>query len=162
MQSRVILIAFLAFIVPFYAHGACVEANNSRFLLHDDEATDLKHGLTWKRCAVGMRWNAEKQNCSGEVLGLGLNEALEYAKKQGNGWRVPTGEELSTLFVEKCEGPWIDTTVFPDVAASDFGEGAAFWTSTEAIPDTFYFFDFTNGYVDMHSRGFHLSVFLVR
>ena len=42
------------------------------------------------------------------------------------------------------------------------GDGALFWTSSEAMPDMFYFFDFTNGFFDMHSQGFHLSVLLVK
>ena len=35
------------------------------------------------------------------------------------------------------------------------GDGALFWTSSEAMPDMFYFFD-------MHSQSFHLSVLLVK
>ncbi|MEI2387550.1 DUF1566 domain-containing protein [Breoghania sp. JC706] len=163
MQLRVILSAVFVLILPISAHGACVKGNGAGFVLRGDEAIDQKHGLTWKRCAIGMRWAPQEKRCLGDPLGLGLNEALEYARKEGNGWRVPTGEELGTLLVDTCEGPKIDSTVFPDVAASDFGEGAAFWTSTEAmVPNAFYFFDFTNGYVDMHSQGFGLSVFLVK
>lgn len=162
MQSKFMLAFFLLVSLPLHAHGACVTGDGSGFVLRGGEATDPKHGLTWKRCAVGMRWDRENKRCAGNVLGLGLNEALDHARKEGNGWRVPTGMELETLLLETCEGPKIDGVAFPDIAASDFGEGAKFWTSTEAIPDMFYFFELTNGYADMHSRGYHLSVLLVR
>ena len=162
MQSKLMVIAFLLAALPLPAHAACVDGDGSGFLLQGDEATDRTHGLTWKRCAVGMQWDREAGHCSGEVLGLGLNEALDHARKEGDGWRVPTGQELETLLLDTCEGPKIDGVAFPDVSASDFGEGAKFWTSTEAIPDMFYFFDLANGYADMHSRGYHLSVLLVK
>lgn len=162
MRSRVLSILFLSLLLPLNAQAACIASNGSGFFLQGDEATDREHRLTWKRCAIGMGWDAETRSCSGEVRGLVLNEALDYARQEGDGWRVPTGEELETLIVETCEGPKIDAVAFPDIAASDFGEGAAFWTSTEAIPDMFYFFDFTNGFFDMHSGGYHLSVLLVK
>ncbi|WP_321337436.1 DUF1566 domain-containing protein [Breoghania sp.] len=162
MRSKVLLAAFFAAILPFSAHGACVKSNGAGFDLRGDEATDKTSGLTWKRCAAGMTWSQETRQCSGEVLGLSVKDALDYAKKQGKGWRVPTAMELGTLLSETCGDFWIDTTVFPAMSASDFGEGATFWTSTEAIPDAYYFFDFTNGFVDMHSQGFRLSVLLVK
>ncbi len=162
MRSRVISALFLSLLLPLNVHAACITGNGSSFLLQGDEATNPEHGLTWKRCAIGMRWDAGAKICTGEARGLGLNEALDYARKEGEGWRVPTGEELETLLLETCEGPKIDAVAFPNIADSDFGEGAAFWTSTEAIPDMFYFFDFTNGFADMHSQGFSLSVLLVK
>ena len=162
MRSRVLSALFLSLLLPLNANAACITGHGAGFVLQGDEATSREHGLTWKRCAVGMQWDAEMQKCSGEARGLGLNEALDYASKTGEGWRVPTGPELETLLAQTCEGPKIDTVAFPSIAASDFGEGATFWTSTEAMPDMFYFFDFTNGYADIHSQGFHLSVLLVK
>ena len=162
MLSRVMLTAFLAFLLPINVQAACVKSSGAGFVLKGGEATDRKSGLTWKRCAAGMRWNAQSGRCSGEALGLKVDDALEFAKKEGGGWRVPTGEELQTLFTETCEGAWANTVVFPDLDASDFGEGAEFWSSTEALPNMFYYFNFTDGYADMHSKGFHLSLLLVK
>ncbi len=109
-----------------------------------------------------MRWDANGKTCIGEVQNLGLNAALDFTKQEGNGWRVPSGQELETLLVNSCDHPGVDAIAFPSIDASDFGEGAKFWTSTEAIPGMFYYFDFTNGFVDMHSQGFRLSVLLVK
>lgn len=77
------------------------------------------------------------------------------------GWRVPTGRQLETLLIDTCDGPKIDTRAFPATEASDYGEGAKFRTSTEALPGMFYYFDFANGWADMHSAGYGLSVLLV-
>ena len=162
MRSSATWSLFLSLLLPVSAHAACITADGSGFLLQGDEATNREHGLTWKRCAIGMRWDAGAQTCSGAVSDLGLNEAIDYARREGDGWRVPTGKELETLSLDTCDGPKIDTVAFPNIAAADIGEGAQFWTSSEALPDMFYFFDFTNGFVDMHSQGFHLSVLLVK
>ncbi|MET3600861.1 DUF1566 domain-containing protein [Martelella mangrovi] len=162
MRSGVISTLFLSLLFPLNAYANCITADGSGFLLQGDEATNPQHGLTWKRCAVGMQWDAGAETCSGEARGLGLNAAIDYAGAQGEGWRVPTGRELETLTLDTCEGPKLDTIAFPNIAATDFGDGALFWTSTEAMPDMFYFFDFTNGFVDMHGQGFHLSVLLVK
>ncbi|GEO84699.1 hypothetical protein GCM10007920_04640 [Ciceribacter naphthalenivorans] len=125
-------------------------------------ATDRKSRLVWNRCAVGMEWNTDKKRCTGEPDGLNQEAAQKAAQNAGEGWRVPTGEELETLLLDTCEGLKIDNSAFPDIKSSDYGEGANFWTSTEAMPGMFYFFDFANGYADMHSAGYGLSVLLVR
>ncbi|MAM12250.1 MAG: hypothetical protein CML23_17745 [Rhizobiaceae bacterium] len=162
MRSSVLSTLLLSLLVPVSADAGCITPDGVGFALQGDEATSREHGLTWKRCAIGMQWDAGAGACSGAARDLGLNEAIEYAARQGDGWRVPTGQELETLILDTCEGPKIDSVAFPDIAATDFGDGALFWTSSEAMPDMFYFFDFTNGFFDMHSQGFHLSVLLVK
>ena len=156
----VILLSHLSFAT--IANAACSIADSSSYVLRGDEAIDPERGLVWKRCAVGMLWDAKAQTCSGETYSLSLHDARDFATKEGDGWRVPSGQELETVLVETCGELDVDAVAFPAIAAADFGEGAKFWTSTEAIPGMFYFFDFTNGFVDMHSTGFRLSVLLVK
>ncbi|WP_119309381.1 DUF1566 domain-containing protein [Cohaesibacter haloalkalitolerans] len=151
-----------ALLLPFSANATCNNGNGSGYVLQGDLALSREQGLIWKRCAIGMRWSDAEKTCVGEPQGFSLEEAVDYARNEGNGWRVPTGQELETLLIDTCDGPNIDMVAFPNLAASDFGEGAKFWTSTEAIPGMRYFFDFTHGYVDMHSSGFRLSVLLVK
>ncbi len=162
MRSVVLSSLFLSLLLPVSANAACITPGGEGFDLQGEEATSREHGLTWRRCAIGMQWDAGAQTCSGAARDLGLNEAIEYARTQGDGWRVPTGQDLETLILDTCAGPKIDTVAFPDIAATDFGDGALFWTSSEAMPGMFYFFDFTGGFFDMHSQGFHLSVLLVK
>ena len=144
------------------ASASCVSGPNERLVTQGEVAQDRESGLVWKRCAVGMTWSAQAKDCSGEPAWLDQAAAHKAAKDAGEGWRVPTGAELDTLLLETCDGPKIDTSAFPGIARSDFGEGAKFWTSSEALPGMFYFFEFMNGYADMHSAGYGLSVLLVR
>lgn len=141
---------------------ACQQTVGSAFELRGDTVLDTRSGLLWKRCAVGMSFNAKTGGCDGEPEGLTQETAAAAATKAGPGWRVPTGPELETLVLETCSGPKIDSTFFPNVEASDSGEGAKFWTTTELLPGMFYYFEFLEGYADAHSAGYGLSLFLVK
>lgn len=162
-MCRTVLFALSALAISAApSFSACLAKAPDRFVANGEIVTDAVSGLVWSRCATGMTWNAGAGDCSGEPEGLSQQAAQDAAASAGNGWRVPTGEELETLLIDTCEGLKIDSRAFPGIGKSDFGEGAKFWTSTEAMPGMFYFFDFANGYADMHSAGYSLSVLLVR
>ncbi|SFP18181.1 Protein of unknown function [Cohaesibacter marisflavi] len=145
------------------ALAECREPSGHGFRLRGDVAFQIDKGLEWKRCALGMAWDEERGTCSGDPMGLGLEEAKGEAQKLGNGWRLPTAEEFDSIYLESCSGLKIDTIVFPAIAASDFGDGAEFWTDTPiSLPGMYYYFNVTHGYVDAHSAGFSLSGLLVR
>ncbi|WP_238284842.1 DUF1566 domain-containing protein [Caballeronia novacaledonica] len=156
------LVFLLSFLTSSGGMAACIRGLDRDLVLEGDVAINRKTGLTWKRCAVGRKWSKDGQQCTGRPTGLSQNEARQAAQRAGPGWRIPTGRELGTLRMHTCNGPKIDTRAFPGIALSDFGEGANFWTSTAAMPGTFYYFNFTDGSVDFHSAGFGLSVILVR
>lgn len=157
------LLAFLfALLTSSSSIAACVRGFDKNLSLQDGLAIDRNAGLVWKRCAIGREWDKRGQRCTGRPTGLSQGDARQAAQRAGPGWRIPTGREMDTLRRNACNGPKIDTNAFPDIALSDFGEGANFWTSTAAMPGTFYYFNFTDGSVDFHSAGFALSVLLVR
>ncbi len=161
MRFAVSAMALCLFLAPAVA-VACQQPDKAGFVLKGDTALDKRSGLLWKRCAVGMSFDAASTSCTGEPEALNQKTAAEAAAKAGEGWRVPSGPELETLMLDTCSGPKINSTVFPNIAASDQGEGAKFWTTNEAMPDMFYFFEFLEGYADAHSSGYGLSVLLVR
>lgn len=144
------------------AAAPCVTTPTSHFSLKGDEAYDQTTGLTWKRCALGMQWDKAHTTCSGAAETYNLDAAKAAARAAGPGWRVPRAEDLETIMIGMCDGPQVDRRAFPAIEASDFGEGATFWTTSEAMSGMFYYFDFVNGLVDMHSPGYGLSVLLVK
>lgn len=143
------------------ASASCISEPARHLVIRGDTAADQRSGLIWKRCAVGMTWSKAEGTCTGEPRSLDQEAAGAVAAEAGPGWRVPTGRQLETLLIDTCDGPKIDTRAFPATEASDYGESAKFWTSTEALPGMFYYFDFANGWADMHSAGYGLSVLLV-
>lgn len=162
MQRSFVLAGLLLTLCTRPISAACIMEANDDLVASGAFVTDQTSGLVWQRCAVGMEWAASESRCIGEPEGLDLNAAYDAAANAGDGWRVPTGAELETLLFDTCEGAKIDSTAFPNISSSDFGDGANFWTSTEAMPGMFYYFEFMHGYVDMHSPGFTLSALLVR
>ena len=143
--------------------AGCREPSGDGFLVKGTIALQVDKNLEWKRCALGMHWSNEEKTCLGEPWGGGLEQAQLEATSQGNGWRVPSAEEFDNIFMDSCSGPKIDTVVFPGIEASDFGDGAEFWTVTPfSVPGMYYYFNVTHGYVDAHSAGFSLSSLLVR
>lgn len=161
---RLALIPMLA-LLAFPSHtafAACTTAADSTLIAHGETVIDSKRGLVWQRCASGMTWNNITAQCTGQPDLMTQADAVAAAKAKGSGWRVPSGEELETLFIETCDGSKIDAKAFPNIAASDFGEGAKFWTTSEAMPGMFYYFNFTHNYADMHSSGYRLSSIFVK
>ncbi|EOH4910744.1 hypothetical protein ACLQUA_004650, partial [Enterobacter ludwigii] len=71
------------------------------FITEDSTVIDLKNNLEWQACTFGMQWNIEN-GCTGEPTPLTLSTAFGEAIKQGNGWRLPSIEELSLLSSKSC------------------------------------------------------------
>jgi hypothetical protein len=132
----------------------------SRFILRGAEAFDTKTGLTWQRCSLGMTWNV-KRGCVGEIMSVGLDEAIKTAETLSGKWRVPSGPELESIVDRACGSPVVDSSVFPDIQKDEDGE-ANYWTTNPVGTANLYFFDFMNGQADGHTRGLQLAVRLVR
>lgn len=114
----------LAFVI--IALIACQPAS-AQYYTRGHIIDDLLQGVSWLRCSVGQRWEAENARCIGEAVRLNYDEieqAIEQANAQlGGTWRLPTEEELSQLVCKTCPPPMIDADLFPDTAAEPY------WTS---------------------------------
>lgn len=87
-------------------------------IINGDTVYDKKTGLTWQRCSVGMRWNADTNLCVGTQKEMTFDEA-----KRGwsNGWRVPTKDELASLIGRANKEAFPDTWDRPN---------EIYWSST--------------------------------
>lgn len=84
------------------AHAAPVEgaavpapAASSPWQAEGELLIDTRHGLRWRRCLEGQRWDGK--TCRGEALQLSLAEAQLRARQAGAGWRLPRLKELQQL-----------------------------------------------------------------
>ena len=84
-------------------------------------------------------------------------EALEYARSVGDGWRIPTVDELKEI-VKKRYNPSIDPDIFPNTPA------AIFWTTTpyDRLPNYMVTISFYGGHVLSHEVSSQNRVRLVR
>lgn len=91
----------------------------------DGSVTHKQTSLTWKRCAEGLSWSGSE--CTGTVRTYTWNAANALG---GDGWRLPTINELQTLveYAVADPGPTINTTIFPDMSGAI--SEANFWSAS--------------------------------
>ena len=116
--SRCAAFALLA-LFAVASHGA------DRFVVSSDgeEVTDSNTRLVWRRCSEGMHWDGK--TCTGRLVKYkyaGARSAAESAAKNTRkAWRIPTREELVTLYDAKLKrAPRIDGSMFPKATNGPF------------------------------------------
>ena len=112
----------------------------NRFELMGDSVFDHDTGLEWEADVSGpMSWD----------------EAMKYAMELGDGWRLPTIEELKTLLDRGRTNP---ASSFPEMPTYFF------WTSTScagSASDAWYVY-FGDSYVYYNDKAFTYYVRCVR
>ncbi len=94
-----------------------------------DDGAILRHemtGLEWQRCPLGQEWDGAA--CTGTVLRLNWQEALQAAAAAGDDWRLPSIRELYTI-VELCRIPAINLVAFP-LEPPTVGHDVSFWSAS--------------------------------
>ena len=134
---------------------------SSEFTVVGDGSVVLheRTGLQWRRCPEGMDWN--DGGCDGDAITRTWHDALEVAANAGDGWRLPSIEELRSI-VEHCRvEPAINLEVFPGTSSSRF------WSASPSAEeeDSAWFVNFNpgnDGYWYKSHDDFHFRVRLVR
>ncbi len=90
-----------------------------------------------------------------------FEEALHFAQKEGNKWRLPSIKELDSITEQDCS-PIINTRIFDDM--KNFHKFAPFWSSTflAEMPNYVYYVDYIQKQLDIHSKGYSMFVRLVK
>jgi len=150
------LVALTLLAAPFQA-----SAQGTNFMARDHLVIDLRFGIEWLRCTVGTVWNGER--CVGQPIRLSHDQikiAITQANEQiGEGWRLPTLEELEALVCESCGPPMINAEFFPDTQSEPYWTGETNRFSSRY----FYSVNFINGWTfGRFLPGKPLAVRLVR
>jgi hypothetical protein len=137
--SRCAAFALLA-LVAAASHG------QDRFSVSSDghEVSDSTTRLVWRRCGEGMHWDG--QTCAGKLLKFkyaGAKQAADAAAKTtSRAWRIPTREELVSLYDAKVKRtPKVDGRFFPKAT------NGPFWATRAGTDDNLnaWLVNFRNG-----------------
>lgn len=128
------------------ASQQCLEFNgfsdsaetDTRFALQPEGTViDRLNHLVWKRCSAGQHWDAQNNACAGEAQTV----TWYQASRLGQGWRLPSVHELSSIVQLRCFDPAIDLRIFPNTPASHYWTGTAFASQ----PGQFWLLQFFSG-----------------
>lgn len=92
----------------------------------DGTAFDSETKLTWKICAEGQIYSDGR--CTDKATDFNWYSAMQHFGGQGDDWRLPNDNELSSIVEKRCQNPTINLAVFPDTTSSYF------WTSSSDSP----------------------------
>lgn len=136
------VVILLALQTCAYAQQRCnanvvSDTPTSRFSIHTDgTVTDLKTGLMWQRCLLGLSGSSCQSGVAQAWNWLDAMHAAELSTVGGYAdWRVPNIKEMHSIIERRCAAPSINLEVFPGVPSSY--SATYFWTSTPhaSFPD---------------------------
>ena len=103
---------------------------------NDGTISDLKTGLMWQKCSMGLSGNQCDQ---GSVTLLSWKNALFESVELNtvgfanyNDWRLPSVAELRTLLEDACNKPAINNQFFPGTV---YNNNHAYWSSSAYAGD---------------------------
>lgn len=127
-------------------------------MIQGDTVYDKKSHLTWAHCSVGQHWK-DGVGCEGTAKTFTFDDAQ---KLRSGGWRLPTGDELATLFdharAESKQKRMMDEEEFPDMSLAKL----AYWTRTPSSVGPDWGVEFSGGHVSQSKRIIAHPVRLVR
>jgi len=91
---------------------------------NDGTITDIKTGLMWQKCSLGLTGEASDFTCTtGAVQSFTWLSALESANSDINygysDWRLPNVNELASLIETACFTPAINESMFPATSLNE-------------------------------------------
>jgi hypothetical protein len=144
---------------------------DTRYTVNDSTVIDKLTGLEWQRCVLGLSGTSCDQ---GSAATRTLADAKHDAETAGNGWRLPTRNELSGLVERKCTSRFLRGIVSSDDKNVDgalnlnaFPQSTGtttVWSSTPnaSFTEDTWFVNFYNGFVGFITNTSALNVRLVR
>lgn len=132
--------SLLLIIYSFAVHAEDV-VQNSRFCITGSIAYDRYNKIAWERCSVGQKW-AEGKGCIGKPKGITFSQAQKLTNSK---WRVPTKEEIQTIFLPESTNTKIDGSIFPTAKHT---HKFLYWTNEKFDDSSAWYADFSTGTVD--------------
>ena len=127
----------------------------SRFVFSDDMVTDTETEITWKRCAMGQKWDGK--TCTGKAREYSWQEAKDAVSDlnsdtfgEPGSWRLPYVPELASIVERQCFEPRVNLVVFPATPSKVFWSGMV----KKGNPEQAYAIDFGRGKVTPNKKSY--------
>ena len=102
IQYNKLGVALFAAVLGVFVSAYKVSADEQVFIERDMFVLDLVQNIEWLRCSLGQVWDGN--TCKGEIMKLNHDEieqaVLQANEQLGEGWRLPTSDELKILFAK--------------------------------------------------------------
>ena len=108
---------------------------------------DVMAGLDWMRCSMGQVWENERCDGTPILVSLAATEIIiaRTTSSMGDGWRLPTRDELQRLVVNQANPPMINQDIFSETYPGIYWSADQNWV----MPNNFWAVNFFTG----HSYG---------
>jgi len=119
----------------------------------DGTVTDVRTGITWKRCSEGQTWDGS--TCVGNASYFTWAGALQQAGSTifagHSDWRLPNVKELRSLVEECRSNPTVNLNIFPATPSSYF------WSASPYADVSHYAWlvNFHDGWFNYYNRSYY-------
>ena len=108
-------------------------------------------GLNWMRCSIGQVWENEKCDGTPILVPFAVTETIitRTTSSMGDGWRLPTRNELQRLVVDQANPPMINQDIFSETHPGIYWSADKNWL----LPNNFWVVNFFTGHNYGRARG---------
>lgn len=107
-------------------------------------------GLNWMRCSIGQVWENGKCDGTPILVPFAVTEAIitRTTSSMGDGWRLPTRNELQRLVVDQANPPMINQDIFLETHPGIYWSADQNWL----LPNNFWVVNFFTGHTYGRAR----------
>jgi hypothetical protein len=155
---KLVLTLLLSLIATGYAARPAKAQDIAIFVPKGPIVIDIMAGLDWMRCSVGQVWENERCDGTPILVPLAVTEIIvvRTTSSMGDGWRLPTRDELQRLVVNQANPPMINQDIFSDTYPGIYWSTDQNWL----MPNNFWVVNFFTGH--SYGRALRDQTFAVR
>ncbi|AGI74728.1 putative DUF1566 family protein (plasmid) [Octadecabacter arcticus 238] len=141
---KLVLTLILSLIVTGYGVRPAKAQEITVFVPKGPIVVDVMAGLNWMRCSIGQVWENGKCDGTPILVPFAVTETIiaRTTSSMGDGWRLPTRDELQRLVVDQTNPPMINQDIFSETHPGIYWSADQNWL----LPNNFWVVNFFTGH----------------